>query len=65
MADLGISPHVIEAVLNHVSGHKAGVAGIHNRSTYQKEKRSALLRWADHVMAAVEGGASNVVALQA
>ena len=26
MADLGVQPHVIEAVLNHVSGHKAGVA---------------------------------------
>src|SRR5262249_15591674 len=27
MADIGVQPHVIEAVLNHVSGHKAGVAG--------------------------------------
>ena len=32
MADLGVLPHVIEAVLNHISGHKAGVAGIYNRS---------------------------------
>src|SRR5262249_44151720 len=31
---LGVLPHVIEAILNHVSGHKAGVAGIYNRSTY-------------------------------
>jgi integrase len=42
MADLGVQPHVIEAVLNHVSGHKAGVAGIYNRSTYTAEKRAAL-----------------------
>ena len=28
VADLGVQPHVIEAILNHVSGHKAGVAGI-------------------------------------
>jgi integrase len=28
MAELGIAPHIIEAVLNHVSGHKGGVAGI-------------------------------------
>ena len=27
MADIGIAPHIIEAVLNHVSGHKGGVAG--------------------------------------
>jgi hypothetical protein len=28
MADIGVQPHVIEAVLNHVSGHKAGVAAV-------------------------------------
>jgi integrase len=49
MADLGVLPHVIEAVLNHVSGHKAGVAGIYNRSTYATEKRAALDRWASHI----------------
>jgi integrase len=27
MAEIEIAPHIIEAVLNHVSGHKAGVAG--------------------------------------
>ena len=49
MADLGILPHVVEAVLNHVSGHKAGVAGIYNRATYAAEKRQALSIWAAHV----------------
>jgi len=42
MADIGIQPHIIEAVLNHVSGHKAGVAGIYNRSNYEREVRTAL-----------------------
>ena len=46
MADLGVAPHIIEAVLNHVSGHKAGVAGIYNRSSYATEKRAALELWA-------------------
>ena len=32
MADSGVQPHIIEAVLNHVSGHKGGVAGIYNRA---------------------------------
>jgi integrase len=64
MADLGIQPHIIEAVLNHVSGHKAGVAGIYNRSTYDREKRDALNLWAEHVMAIVEGRAAIVVPLK-
>jgi integrase len=49
MANLGVLPHVIEAVLNHVGGHRAGVAGIYNRATYAKEMREALEAWADHV----------------
>ncbi|MCB1882559.1 MAG: site-specific integrase [Geminicoccaceae bacterium] len=49
MAELGVAPHVIEAVVNHVSGHKAGVAGVYNRATYAKDKRKALQLWADHL----------------
>ena len=47
MAELGIQPHIIEAVLNHVSGHKGGVAGVYNRATYAEPMREALQRWAD------------------
>ncbi len=49
MAELGVQPHVIEAVLNHISGHKAGVAGVYNRSSYAAEKRAALDLWGKHV----------------
>lgn len=49
MAELGIQPHIIEAVVNHISGHKAGVAGIYNRAKYASEKRAALQAWADHL----------------
>jgi integrase len=55
MAELGVQPHIVEAVLNHVSGHKSGVAGIYNRATYAEPMRIALQRWADHVAAIVEG----------
>ncbi|TVQ29410.1 MAG: site-specific integrase [Geminicoccaceae bacterium] len=54
MAEIGIAPHVIEAVVNHVSGHRAGVAGIYNRATYAAEKRDALQRWADHLQNLVD-----------
>jgi integrase len=53
MAELGVPPHIIEAVLNHVSGHKSGVAGIYNRATYDKEKREALNLWAEHLLAVI------------
>ncbi|MET4296198.1 integrase [Bradyrhizobium sp. LB8.2] len=50
MADrLGVLPHVVEAILNHVSGHRAGVAGIYNRARYRAEMRYALESWAEHL----------------
>jgi integrase len=49
LAELGVLPHYVEAVLNHQSGHKASVAGIYNRAKYEGEMRTALQRWADHV----------------
>ena len=49
MADLCVQPHVVEAVLNHVSGHKAGIAGVYNHAAYATEKRAALLLWSEHI----------------
>jgi integrase len=63
MANLGVQPHVIEAVLNHVSGHKAGVAGVYNRAAYAPEKRQALDLWAAHIERVVAGEDANVVSL--
>jgi integrase len=52
MADrLGVLPHIVEAVLNHSSGHRAGVAGIYNRARYEADMRAALDRWAVHLVA--------------
>ena len=65
MADLGTQPHIIEAVLNHVSGHKSGVAGVYNRSAYEPEKRLALEQWAQHLMIAVaKANGANVTKLK-
>lgn len=50
--ELGVAPHVVEAVVNHVSGTaKAGVAGVYNKALYLPERRAALTAWADHVEA--------------
>jgi integrase len=64
MADLGVQPHVVETVLNHQSGHRAGVSGIYNRSVYWREVAQALTMWSDHVRALVEGGSRKVVPLR-
>lgn len=55
---LGIRFEVTEAVLNHVSGAKGGIAGIYQRHDWKDEKRSALEAWARHV-AAISKPADN------
>ncbi|WP_026090768.1 site-specific integrase [Sandarakinorhabdus sp. AAP62] len=63
---LGTRFEVTEAVLNHVSGAKGGVAGIYQRHHWSDEKRAALDAWAVHVlglMAPTPQGA-NVVPLR-
>ena len=59
MNEIGVQPHIVEAVLNHVSGHKRGVAGIYNRAAYAKEKRAAVDTWASHLQTLLFG-ADNV-----
>jgi len=63
--DLKVPPHIVEAALNHVSSHKAGVAGIYNRSTYAAEKRAALDLWAHHLrMIVAQAEGANVTRLK-
>lgn len=45
MARAKVQPHVIEKVLNHISGAISGVAAIYNRWGYDAEKHSALKKW--------------------
>lgn len=47
--DLRIAPHIIEAIVNHVSGSRSGVAGVYNRALYLDERRGALDAWARYV----------------
>jgi integrase len=61
MADIGVMPHIIEAALNHYSGHRAGISGTYNRSKYDREVAAALVRWSEHLLALVEGRAGDNV----
>jgi integrase len=61
MADIGVLPHIVEEILNHQSGHRRGVAGTYNRSTYPNEVRAALAMWADHVISMAEGRGRKVL----
>jgi len=52
----GIEPHVVEALLNHVSGSaKRGVAGVYNRAAYRSQKEMALSKWETHIRHLSEG----------
>ena len=64
MAELGIAPHIVEAVLNHISGAKASVAGIYNRAQYATEKKASLERWASHVEGLVSGKPAVVISIK-
>jgi hypothetical protein len=64
MASIGVQPHIVEAVLNHISGAKAGVAGIYNRAAYEPEKRRALDMWAEHLDAIVTNRSAVVTPLR-
>jgi integrase len=50
LAELEVQPVVIEAVLNHTGGQRAGVAGICNRFSYLPQKTAALRAWAEHLL---------------
>ena len=64
MAEIGIAPHIVEACLNHISGAKAGVAGVYNRAAYGAEKKVALERWAAHVDGLVSGRKGTITSIR-
>lgn len=51
MARASVAPHVVEKVLNHISGTISGVAAVYNRYGYDTEKRHALDQWGRYITA--------------
>jgi integrase len=60
---LGFVTEITEAVINHISGSRAGIVGVYQTYKYAAEKRLALDAWAQHVVAVVSGtdAESNIV----
>jgi integrase len=45
LAQMGVAPHIIERLINHVTGTISGVAAIYNRHRYMDEMRAAVETW--------------------
>ena len=63
--ELNIAPHVVEALLNHFSGHRSGSARPYNQAKYLPQMRQALAMWEDHIRALVEGGERKILPFEA
>ena len=63
---LGVRFEVTEAVLNHVSGSRSGIAGVYQRHGWGPEKRAALDAWGTHIEGLLNPAEStgNVVPLR-
>jgi integrase len=44
-----VQPHIVECVLGHVGGFKAGIASVYNLHAYEEEKRHALTLWCKRI----------------
>jgi integrase len=64
LGDLSVEPHVIEACLGHISGHRAGVAGVYNRAQYREQKERAFTLWAAHIQQLAGGDGARIVPLR-
>jgi integrase len=52
---------VIEAVLGHVAGSRAGIVGIYQKHRFEAETRMALVAWGQHVERLISSNASSTV----
>jgi integrase len=55
MCDLGVAPHIVEQILNHRSGHRAGIVGVYNHSRYEREVKAAVELWDKHIRTIASG----------
>ena len=54
MAELGISPHTISMILNHVSARQGTITSkVYVQYSYDREKREALVVWSARLEAMI------------
>ncbi len=58
---LGARLEVIDEVLGHASGSRAGIVGVYQRHRFEKEKRAALDSWSRHIQGLLEPAAAEKV----
>jgi hypothetical protein len=65
MASLGFQPHIIERVLNHLSGAQGGLVSVYQRHEYIEERKRAIEAWGNYVERLVSAKplSDNVVSL--
>ena len=61
MARLNIAPHVVDRILNHVSGTICGAAAVYNRHAYTEERKMALDVWSRYIASLVRPAPKNVI----
>lgn len=61
MQRLGVGLQVVESVLGHVAGSRAGIVGVYQQHRFEAEKRAALEAWAHEIDRIVHGGAGSYV----
>jgi integrase len=61
MARLNIAPHVVDRILNHVSGTIRGVAAVYNRHAYLEDRKAALEAWGHYFECLIRPPRENVV----
>jgi integrase len=54
MRKLGVPSDLVELIINHVSGHRAGVAGVYDVAELLPDRKEALAKWARFVALMVD-----------
>jgi integrase len=62
--ELDAAPHVVEAITNHVSGHRSGPAGVYNRAKYRPQMKLTLDKWCDYLDRIVTGRSATVIPMR-